>query len=587
VRDRTAEQEINERMKREIEERKRVEEALRNALEESRNREAEISALLQGSRAVLRFQEFDGSARSIFDSCKNLIGATSGYIALLSEKREENELLFLDSGGLPCTVDPSFPMPIRGLRAEAYRTGKTVYENEFQNSEWVGFMPEGHVRLDNVLFAPLVLAGKAVGLLGLSNKPDGFTQNDAHIASAFGELATIALLNSRMLENLESSEERFRAVTQTATDAIISIDIYGRVVLWNKAAEMMFGHSVDEAIGKYICFIIPERFRAAHRDGMSRFLTSNRSRIIGETIELTDLTKDGNEFPIELSLSKWKAKENIFFTGIIRDITQRKQTEEALRKSTHELGERVKALNCLYGISHLREQEGISLTEIIQGAADLLPKSWQYPDITCARIVVEEKEYITENFKDTRWKLSSDISVHGEIIGSVGVYYLQEKAKSDEGPFLKEERSLINAIAERLGRIIEAERAKEGLQRVHDELEKRVEERTAELSKSNALLKQEIAERKRAEEALRRSENELRILSRQLVEAHEEESKRIGQELHDGLAQTLSAIKVWVETAQTWMNQENSAQAAKSLEHVVPGCIPYLVENGFGHLLMG
>jgi len=194
---------LYERVQQELAERKRAEEALHNALEESRQRQAEISALLEGSRAVLEYREFEEAARSIFDSCKSLIGATGGYVALLTEDGTENEVLFLDSGGRPCTVDPNLPMPTRGLREVAYRTAKAVYHNDFSKSEWVKYMPEGHVGLDNVLFAPLTIEGKAVGLLGLANKPGGFTEDDARMASAFGELAAIALLNSQTLEALE------------------------------------------------------------------------------------------------------------------------------------------------------------------------------------------------------------------------------------------------------------------------------------------------------------------------------------------------------------------------------------------------
>jgi PAS domain S-box-containing protein len=191
---------------RDISERKRAKEALQQALAAAQRRQAEIAALLEGSRAVLEYRDFKSAARAIFDHCKNLIGATGGYVALLSEDGTENHVLFLDPGGHPCKVDPALPMPIRGLRGEVYRTGTTTYHNDFAATEWAGLLPDGHVGLANVLFAPLVLDGKTIGLLGLANKTAGFTDNDARLASAFGALAAIALRNSRMLSSLQDSQ---------------------------------------------------------------------------------------------------------------------------------------------------------------------------------------------------------------------------------------------------------------------------------------------------------------------------------------------------------------------------------------------
>ncbi|MBU0698303.1 MAG: GAF domain-containing protein, partial [Proteobacteria bacterium] len=186
---------------------KKVEKALQNAIEECRRRDLEVSALLKGSRAVLEHQSFGAAARAIFDSCKMLIGATSGYVALLDENQEDNRVLFIESDKPSCYVDPSLPMPIRGLRGEVYRSAKAAYHNDFSKSEWVKYLPQGHVSLDNVLFAPLVVDGNVVGLLGLANKADGFTENDARMATGFGELAAIALMNSKSMDERRLIEE--------------------------------------------------------------------------------------------------------------------------------------------------------------------------------------------------------------------------------------------------------------------------------------------------------------------------------------------------------------------------------------------
>ena len=149
--------------------------------------------------------------------------------------------------------------------------------------------------------------------------------------------------------------------------------------------------------------------------------------------------------------------------SIWQDITERKLEQEALRQKTHDSEERVKELNCLYGIANLVEQQDISLEEILQGIVDLIPPSWQYPEITCARVIIHGTELRTKKFRETIWKQSSDIKVRGEQSGVLEVYYLKEKPEIDEGPFLKEERNLINAIAGLTGRIVERKQAEESL----------------------------------------------------------------------------------------------------------------------------
>ena len=182
--------------------------SLCDIIQEASMREKELHAIMDGSKSVLEQKGFTESARAIFDHCKNLIGATSGYVALLSDTGEENEVLFLEAGGLPCDVNPNLPMPIRGLRAEAYHSNKAVYHNDFMNSEWSNFMPKGHVILKNVMFTPLVINEKTVGIIGLANKATDFNDNDAKMATCFGELAAIALQNNRNLDQRITAEQQ-------------------------------------------------------------------------------------------------------------------------------------------------------------------------------------------------------------------------------------------------------------------------------------------------------------------------------------------------------------------------------------------
>ena len=140
-------------------------------------------------------------------------------------------------------------------------------------------------------------------------------------------------------------------------------------------------------------------------------------------------------------------------------------TEEALVKQTYDLGERVKELGSLYRISKIVESPDTSLEEIFQGIVEIIPHSYQYPEITCSRIVMTDKEYKTKNLKETEWKQSSEIFVTGNQIGTLEVFYLEEKPEIYEGPFLKEERHLIDEIADRLRMIIERKQVGEALEK--------------------------------------------------------------------------------------------------------------------------
>jgi len=124
-------------------------------------------------------------------------------------------------------------------------------------------------------------------------------------------------------EALVESEIKFRSVTQSATDAIISSDHEGTIISWNNGATAIFGYDEEEVLGKNVTTIMPEAYRESHQDGMNLFLDTGKTSIIGRTVEYQGLRKDGELFPIEMSLSTWTAKDKTFFTAIIRDITER------------------------------------------------------------------------------------------------------------------------------------------------------------------------------------------------------------------------------------------------------------------------
>jgi PAS domain S-box-containing protein len=181
---------------------KQAREELQQALQEAQQRCAETSALMACTRAVLEQHELVAAVCAVFDTCRKLLAAQAGYVALLSLDDQNIRLLFLEPGGSTCTMDPSLPIPVRGLGAEVYRTGRVRYENDFVNGPWAEGLPPGHMPLENILLAPLVVEQRLIGMLGLGNKPGGFTDHDATLAATFGELLAIALRNARTLESL-------------------------------------------------------------------------------------------------------------------------------------------------------------------------------------------------------------------------------------------------------------------------------------------------------------------------------------------------------------------------------------------------
>ena len=169
---------------------------------------------------------------------------------------------------------------------------------------------------------------------------------------------------------LRESNERFRSVTDSAHDAIISVNGRGEIVFWNLRAHAVFGYDEREASGRELTQLISKSDRARHADQIARLWTPD-SPWMGRTVELHIVSRDGREVPVELSLSTWKAGNEDFYTLLIRDITERRQSAEALRQREEELrhAQKMEAVGRLAGgIAH----DFNNLLTGILGYADLI-----------------------------------------------------------------------------------------------------------------------------------------------------------------------------------------------------------------------
>jgi len=169
-----------------------------------------------------------------------------------------------------------------------------------------------------------------------SEPPESFALLSGTIRAAL-DRAEMARERRRTEAALRESEARFRSVFESASDGIVLADQTGTIVSWNRAAEAMFGYSAGEIVGRPLAVLMPERYRERHQEGIERLRRHGESRVIGSTLELNGMRRDGSEFPIELAIGAWDTGHGVHFGGVIRDVSLRRKAEETLRRSLRQL----------------------------------------------------------------------------------------------------------------------------------------------------------------------------------------------------------------------------------------------------------
>jgi PAS domain S-box-containing protein len=199
------------------------------------------------------------------------------------------------------------------------------------------------------LGVPLLVDERLIGVIAVQDYENAnvFNTNHVELLSTIASQTAIAIENAKLYETsqkelnerkraeelLRNSEARYRAVVETANDAIITIDSRGAIVDWNKASEIIFGFSYNEVLGSPITSIMPKSFHGQHDHGLERVVISEERKIIGKTVEVPGRKKDGQEFPLEMSVAEWTTQAGTFFTAVIRDISERKQADERILQS--------------------------------------------------------------------------------------------------------------------------------------------------------------------------------------------------------------------------------------------------------------
>jgi PAS domain S-box-containing protein len=385
--------------------------------------------------AELNHYEVDGDVRCSFDA--------------IIRKYDLKDPALLDMAEIVRTADSAPRNPRReGAGLESFALGfRKISKNDFDN-----------IRLQFPAYDALYAYCK----LKVENKEQLEHAVEIGYAGTPGPLIADVKECMSAEEKLKESEARLRLILDSTAEAIYGLDMLGNCTFCNNSCLRLLGYErPDDLLGKNMHWLI----HAKHSDGTPIPIEECRiyqvlTRGVGMHVKDEVLWRsDGTSFPVEY-WSHPQFRDGALVGAVVTflEITERKNVE-------HQVQERKKELQAFYRLSEIAQKKGITIEDLYLEVANFLPESWQYPEITCARIVIGNKEFRTENFKDTTWKQSSPVRVFDTIVGGIDIVYLEEKAELDEGPFMKEERLLIDAIAELIGHITERKLVEESVKK--------------------------------------------------------------------------------------------------------------------------
>lgn len=278
----------------------------------------------------------------------------------------------------------------------------------------------------------------------------------ADIITINGEKSVLSSINDitgrkQADEKIHEISERLHLATVSAKAGVWDWNLQTSEMIWDDRMFELYGLTRENFHGG-----VEAWERGLHPDDSFRAIEECQAALRGERDFDTDfrvLRPDGVAVHIKANgvvLRDDKGKP-LRMIGLNTDITERKQMELQIR-------ERMKELRAFYNLSEIIERKGITQDELYEEFVKIIPASWKYAEVACARIVIGDKEFRTENFAESQWMQSAPVKVNEKIAGRIDIGYLEKRPEHDEGPFQKEERQLIDALAERLGHIIERRR---------------------------------------------------------------------------------------------------------------------------------
>ncbi len=267
---------------------------------------------------------------------EQLTGSSISCAQFIQDDQETLDSLIWSVGTLEhyCHVAtaPHSSISEAGIWADALRQRKPVVVNDYASAPGKRGLPEGHAHLQRLISVPVIDGGLVRMLVGVGNKAQDYTERDMETVRLISDNVWHLVHKRRAVGELRASETRYRTITDTARDGVVTIDSESLIVACNPAVTQLFGYTQEELSGQSLTLLMPQRYRQRHLEGMQKRAADSAPALAGNFVEVHGLHKDGSEFPIELSVAQWSSGRDLFFTGFIRDISTRKHSESQLRK---------------------------------------------------------------------------------------------------------------------------------------------------------------------------------------------------------------------------------------------------------------
>lgn len=364
----------------------------------------------------------------------------------------------------------------------------------------------------------------------------------------------------RAEQALRESEERFRVLVESATDAIILVDENSSILFWNRAAHTMFGYSDKEILGQHVHHIVPMRRRAHEQKEFRSLQTSGERSFASAVREGWGVKKDGTEFPIELSFASWNTDKEKFYFAIVRDITRRKRFEKMLAEVN----------NCILRFAPEAE---VNITHVVTTAGRLLQGG----------LSVYARHGASAYHIQSAWQLprdiSKDIPKHNSVCSAISRDYRIDPVVMnalDTTPYAEHD-PFVGSLKSKscIGAAIKAAQTVYGVlvvfyndDRTFDSNELKIFSILAKAIAREEERKQVLDQLKENQERLKISERNLKEFSGCILAIREEEKKKLSMNLHDELGSMSVAVSNSLSIAQDEINSNNTAQAVDSLRRM-------------------